>query len=344
MPELDRLAVSRREVPLLTRWGASPEADLVFRALVEVGDRSPDELTRCLGVAAGRVRSALDELAAAGVAHPTPDGSRWRALPPRDAVVALRRHRAAAAVGTRRQVAERLVTLAELGSGCAVPTAERLHIRPLVGLTQVRSRLAELVEAGRHEYLSMQPEQTFSRDAVRAAAPHNRALLARAMTVLTLGVPAADDVTEAHMVELTSGGMEYRELGALPTKLMIVDRRTAVVPLDPARTSAGALEITAPSTVRSLTDLFLAHWSRSDRPHVMPAASVELSARERAVVVALAGGCTDRGAAALLGLSARTVAYTVRALMDRYHAQNRFQLGLVLGAAGLRVPSSASKA
>jgi DNA-binding CsgD family transcriptional regulator len=46
----------------------------------------------------------------------------------------------------------------------------------------------------------------------------------------------------------------------------------------------------------------------------------------------LAAGHTDATTAALLGISARTIAYTLRALMDRYGVQNRFQLGLVLGA------------
>nr|BFE70522.1 hypothetical protein GCM10020092_038230 [Actinoplanes digitatis] len=37
--------------------------------------------------------------------------------------------------------------------------------------------------------------------------------------------------------------------------------------------------------------------------------------------------------AAELGLSRRTVSYTLRAVMDRLGVENRFQLALVLGAA-----------
>ena len=37
---------------------------------------------------------------------------------------------------------------------------------------------------------------------------------------------------------------------------------------------------------------------------------------------------------AKLGLSLRTVGYAIRALMDRYGVENRFQLGLLLGASG----------
>jgi DNA-binding CsgD family transcriptional regulator len=59
---------------------------------------------------------------------------------------------------------------------------------------------------------------------------------------------------------------------------------------------------------------------------------VTLSERETAIIQLLAAGHTDAATAAQLGLSVRTVAYTLRGLMDRYQVQNRFQLGLVLGA------------
>lgn len=59
---------------------------------------------------------------------------------------------------------------------------------------------------------------------------------------------------------------------------------------------------------------------------------MELNDRERAIIALLAAGHTDSSAADQLGLSLRTVAYTIRGLMDRYGVQNRFQLGLVVGA------------
>jgi DNA-binding CsgD family transcriptional regulator len=59
---------------------------------------------------------------------------------------------------------------------------------------------------------------------------------------------------------------------------------------------------------------------------------MELSHRERAIVALLAAGHTDASTAQLLGISSRTIAYTLRALMDRVGVQNRFQLGLALGA------------
>jgi len=60
---------------------------------------------------------------------------------------------------------------------------------------------------------------------------------------------------------------------------------------------------------------------------------IVLSERERALIDLLAEGHTDITAAARLCLSARSVTNIMRGLMDRVGVDNRFQLGLALGAA-----------
>jgi DNA-binding CsgD family transcriptional regulator len=67
------------------------------------------------------------------------------------------------------------------------------------------------------------------------------------------------------------------------------------------------------------------------------------TAREKALVELLAAGHTDASAARRLGLSARTVSYTVQSLMDRLDVENRFQLGLALGLLGFDKPAEESE-
>jgi DNA-binding CsgD family transcriptional regulator len=62
-------------------------------------------------------------------------------------------------------------------------------------------------------------------------------------------------------------------------------------------------------------------------------AEFSLSDRERRLVELLAEGHTDATAARGLRVSERTVSTSIRKLMDRFDVQNRFQLGLALGAA-----------
>jgi DNA-binding CsgD family transcriptional regulator/DNA-binding transcriptional ArsR family regulator len=334
------LTVARSFVPLLTRWGATPEADLVFRSLAEYGPQTAADLSRSLGLPGRRVRPALDELAEAGAVRrirPTEGiGEVWVSEPLKAAVARIRGRRQAAEQAMLR-VRRRLATLDDLGNGCQPDTAQAAMMSPLYGLARARARLAELVGQTRSEHLSMHPEPAFSANVVRAAAPLNRSMVARKLTVLTLGVPArTGDTTASHTAELVSAGLQYRELPALPTKLQIFDRRTVLLPIDPDEPARGMVELFAPSTVQGVVTWFLSWWERSQPPRSVMAMTVRLTQREQAIVTLLAAGHTDSSASAELGLSLRTVGYAIRALMDRYGVQNRFQLGLLLGASGAR--------
>ena len=74
--------------------------------------------------------------------------------------------------------------------------------------------------------------------------------------------------------------------------------------------------------------------SDGDGPTEEQEARVVFSAREKALVELLAAGHTDASAARRLGVSPRTVSYTLQSLMDRLEVENRFQLGLALGTLG----------
>lgn len=63
-----------------------------------------------------------------------------------------------------------------------------------------------------------------------------------------------------------------------------------------------------------------------------------LTQREGDIVRLLAAGHTDAAIAQQLGVSVRTIAYTMRDLMDRYQVRTRFQLALLLGGEGAATP------
>jgi DNA-binding CsgD family transcriptional regulator len=139
--------------------------------------------------------------------------------------------------------------------------------------------------------------------------------------------------------ELLASGMRYREVPTLPAKLLIFDRTTAILPIDPADSMKGAIEVTAPSAIAGLVAFFLRWWEEAPAPQSGVRPTMKLTPREQAIVSMLAAGHTDASTAHQLGISARTIAYTLRGLMDRYGVQNRFQLGLMLGAhAGDQLP------
>jgi len=331
-------------VPSLVRWGVSPDADLVYRALVTFGPQTRSQAARELGMSARRISDALEELATEGAAGVVPDGRRgrrasdtsvWRADPPEQVVQRLRRSRLRL-VDPWERTRVHLATVA----GLDLPThsdgdGENRQIRTLRGIEVIRERVAELAALERYEHLAMNPEQVLHASSVAAAAPLDRALLMRGVRLQTLGVvPADGDASGAHSAELRRLGSLHRVADQLPLKVMTFDRKVALLPLDLNNMANGALEVTDPVLVQSLVRVILGEWSTGRDPQRANVPSVALTERERTLIDLLAAGYTDAAVSRRLGMSARTIGYTLRGLMDRLQVENRFQLGLALGAQG----------
>jgi DNA-binding CsgD family transcriptional regulator len=146
-----------------------------------------------------------------------------------------------------------------------------------------------------------------------------------------LGVPPADrDTLDPEGTHHPA--YQVRESLRVPLKLIVLDRAVALLPADPECLERGYVEIGHPGVVRALADLFERHWTLAADPCVGAVTPIVLSAREQTLVDLLALGHTDVTAASHLRISARSVTNTLRRLMDRLGVDNRFQLGLALGA------------
>jgi DNA-binding CsgD family transcriptional regulator len=332
-------------VPSLTRWGLSPDADLVYRLLVTTGPGTVESLSRSLGITPHRVSGALEELHVAAAAGPrghrtdtaASAARRWEARPV-DRVLATLRQRRLRTVNLRHQAGFHHALMQGSGlPGQTPPPAA--HGRILID-HEVRARIATMAGAERHEHLAANPERTFPPDVATAALPLDRALMARGVHVRTCGVPPPDgDRSCAAVQHLAALGADYRERPDVPVKLMVFDRRIALLPVDPLNLSAGALEIDHAVIVAGLVALFEKLWTAGRDPRRDGVPPIMLTERERAILALLAEGLTDAAAAERLKISRRTIAYTLRTLMDRVGVENRFQLGLTLGSMHLLTQS-----
>ncbi|MEV4278639.1 LuxR C-terminal-related transcriptional regulator [Actinoplanes xinjiangensis] len=312
-------------VPVLGRWGLSPHADLIYRTLTMRGPQTCAMLARELDIDGGRLAAATDELSAAGAARLTCRGRErwWHAVDVHRVGQLMRQRRGPVAVteGYRRHLAA--------VAGLHLERVDPATVRRLPTREAARERIAALTAAERREHLAINTEEQISAEAAAVAGPQDRGLVARGVRLRALSLPPRAGGPR----DPVPAGAEYRETTDLPLKLMIFDRHTALFPADPARFDAGAVQITDADAVAHLTQLFHRIWRTARDPFRQEVPPIELTAREQAILTLLTDGYSEEAAGEALGLSRRTVVYTLRALMDRLGVQNRFQLALVLGAA-----------
>jgi sugar-specific transcriptional regulator TrmB len=127
-------------------------------------------------------------------------------------------------------------------------------------------------------------------------------------------------------------GENTRILPSLPMKLVIADRRTALIPLTLEQARDIALVLRPSLLLDTLCELFEILWERGT-PFGTAAVSLRLPEKIRRSVDAdrlaslLAAGMNDKSIAQELGISARTLERRVLELLKHLGARTRFQAG-----------------
>ncbi|WP_406385335.1 LuxR family transcriptional regulator [Streptomyces sp. NBC_01618] len=144
--------------------------------------------------------------------------------------------------------------------------------------------------------------------------------------------------TATLMAACVAQGQHISVTDRLPIKLIIVDRRIALLPLDPEReTEPVALVVHRTSLLTALGSLFEEHFEKGWRLSVSGVADKDespVAAVDRETVALLHVGLTDAAIARQLGMGHRTVQRRLHGLMDEVGAATRFQLGWYAARAG----------
>ena len=141
--------------------------------------------------------------------------------------------------------------------------------------------------------------------------------------------------THKYVAAVTAEGAQVRTLDEFFNRLIVVDRRLAIIP--GADTLSVALAIREPSVVAYLVDIFERTWERA-RPFTNRETSMmkDIAAEQRAMTIRmLIEGHADPVSAKRLGVSPRTYAGYVADLKEEYEAETRFQLGYTMGRQGV---------
>jgi len=121
-----------------------------------------------------------------------------------------------------------------------------------------------------------------------------------------------------------SGG-EARVVDAVPLKVSIIDRQTALLPLNSVVLADGFQIVRDPQVVGALLAVHQHLWDLGNDPHGIVR---DLPPPHLAVILpALASGAPDEVAAPRLGLSPRTYSRRVAELLAVLGVRNRFQAG-----------------
>lgn len=137
--------------------------------------------------------------------------------------------------------------------------------------------------------------------------------------------------------EYIEAGEQARTHSRVPMKLVIIDRRVALIPLysGAPRQIEGALLVYASSLVDALVVLWDTFWATSTeigRSHeLLDSAGPSLTERESRVVDLLLAGLTTQAIARQLGISKATLERDVSSILASVQAETRFQAAYKLG-------------
>ncbi|MFI0262744.1 helix-turn-helix domain-containing protein [Streptomyces sp. NPDC017056] len=333
---------------LLGRLGVDPTAERVYRALLAQPHAEPAELACRTGIAEEEVDRSLDRLAGLALVRPSAEHPRrLYAVSPRLGMDILLARQQAELAAQQQRVEESRAAAARLVSEFAThqhSVAEHGDFR-LVGVDRISDHLTEI---GVHAEEELQvfaagPPREFP--GLPASRPLYEQLLARGVRVRTVCLDSArnDPAAVAHAERLVSAGAEVRTAAVLPTCMVVVDRRSALVLSGGQDTRQAAVAVRVQAVTTALCTLFDAVWAAAERLGPAPSRRTAdgFTRQHLAALQLLAEGHTDATVARRLGVSTRTARRIATDAMTGMKARSRFQAGVLAAQLGYLPASSA---
>ena len=197
--------------------------------------------------------------------------------------------------------------------------------------------IAGLVSECEDEMLTAQPQSGRNPRLLSDGVLRDTALLERGARMRTLYQHSArrNSTTREYVAAVTERGAEVRTLDEFFNRMIVIDRRVAVIP-SPNDLKV-AIAVREPSVVAYLVDVFERSWERA-RPFTSREAAVmkDIAAEQRLMTLRmLIEGHSDPVSAKRLGVSPRTYAGYIADLKEEFEAETRFQLGYTIGRLGI---------
>ncbi|MFD7411415.1 LuxR C-terminal-related transcriptional regulator [Kitasatospora purpeofusca] len=325
---------------MLTALGLDAASEAVYRAMLAHSGEGVAGVAARLSLSEGEVRAALDHLSELALLRPSAErpGSLRAVSPDVGMEILMARQQAELAAAQARIEASRAAAAQLIADYADLrPEANTPDVEQLVGLDRIRDRLSRFSREARDEIMTFAPEGGQKPEHIEAAKPLDRTLLERGVRMRTIYLDSVRN--SPHTVEyvnwLAALGGRVSTVPELPTRMIIVDRSAAVIPVRSDDTAAGAVVLTGQGMLTVLCALFESVWAGAQPL----GAAVQLdrdglTAQERTALTLLADGHTDDAIAKRLGVSPRTARRIATDLMERLEARSRFQAGARAAQAG----------
>ena len=311
------------------------ESASLYEEIVSAGGISAEDRRI---VRSGDLHAAFELLRELGLVIRSEDGPHWRAVDP-----AAVQAQVVAPLG--QQGAELIAESAKWAQAFSVvshswrrsPSAVGGPFAEIRGAATIANFLASLVGDAEEELLTAQPQDRRGIKQLSEVVAREIAVINRGVSMRTLYQHGArrNSHTRKYVAAVTAAGAEVRTLDEFFNRLIVVDRRIALIPSH--RGLSVAMVISEPSMVAYLVDMFERHWERA-RPFTSSETSLvrDIAAEQRAMTIRmLLEGRADPAGAKRLGVSPRTYAAYVADLKHEFEVETRFQLGYEMGKRGI---------
>ncbi|MFE2441770.1 helix-turn-helix transcriptional regulator [Streptomyces melanosporofaciens] len=311
-------------------WAAAGVSDFdeaLYHAILHQPEAGIAVWSRLIGASPARVRRACARLLRLGLIQAPDSTGGLRPVDPRIAVRAL----------IRKRESESDLLAATADDMAKIYAAGLLRVEPsslievVCGESANAARLEELYARAEHEvclfdsppYLApLTPQLDLQSEVLRRGVAYR--------TLYSITSLESPDLL-AYAEGMVALGEQARVLPTVPMKLLVVDGRTAMLPLTSSDVGLAysAVIVRHSALTDALQTLFETFWQQGTPLSGTPDdGDEELSAVDRRLVGLLAAGMKDEAIARHLGVSLRTLRRRVSDLQLRLAATGRFQAGV----------------
>lgn len=321
----------------LTALGISADAAHAYGALLNSHTARPAHVATHLGASPARVEEVLEELSEHGMI--SRHQADVRAVRPSVALPRLLEESDRRLRSAQARLAEARVASTALVDATRADDQQRAVLEVLTGPEETGARISDLLAEAGDEVLTMVTTLP-GESSLEHARNADIWLLERGVRTRMLvlaGHVRRSHAYQEHLTLLAAKGAQIRVAGTLPTRMLLIDGVTAVVPDIEDTPERGAVVVRHGSLVRLARDAFEAVWDETrDLTHSDEEAGNdwEPSDLEREVIRLLARGNKDEAVARRVGMSLRSLRRLIAQISQQLDTTSRFELGVRCSARG----------